>query len=183
MDEELECMGRHEVWDLVPYPKDKNIIRSKWIYSIKMNPDTKKPKYKARLVAMGCAQRPGFDYDETFTPVARIESIRLLLSIAAEGKKGVKMYDVKTAFLHGVLKEEIYMKAPDGYGHRENTVCKLKRSIYGLKQAGKCWNEYLTEVMTKSGMCQSKEDQCLFYKLEGKRFLYSAIHVDDTLMK
>lgn len=182
MDEEMECIKRHEVWDIVPCPKDKKIIRSKWIYSLKENPGTKEPRYKARLVAVGCTQRPGFDYGETFAPVARIESIRLLLSIAAEKGKRVKMYDVKTAFLHGELKDEIYMKTPDGYGHKENTVCKLKKSIYGLKQAGKCWNECLTGVMIKSGMCQSKEDQCLFYKIEGQKFLYCAIYVDDMVV-
>lgn len=179
MDEEIECMKRHRVWDVVYRPKDKKIISSKWIYSIKENPDTRRLRYKARLVAVGCAQRPGYDHGETFAPVARIESIRLLLSIAAERHKKVKMYDVKTVFLHGKLDNEIYMKAPDGYEYGENTVCRLKKSIYGLKQAGKCWNEYLTEVMLKSGMCQSMEDPCIFYKSEGQKFLYCGIHVDD----
>ena len=133
------------------------------------------------MVAVGCAQRPGYDHGEIFAPVALIESIRLLLSIAAEREKRVKMYDVKTAFLHGKLDNEIYMKTPDGYEYEENTVCKLKKSIHSLKQAGMCWNEYLTEVMIKSGMCQSQEDPCIFYKSEGQKFLYW-IHVDDMVI-
>ena len=139
------------------------------------------------MVAVGCAQRPGYDHGEIFAPVALIESIRLLLSIAAEREKRVKMYDVKTAFLHGKLDNEIYMKTPDGYEYEENTVCKLKKSIHSLKQAGMCWNEYLTEVMIKSGMCQSQEDPCIFYKSEGQKLLckiklYCGILVDDMVI-
>lgn len=90
------------------------------------------------MVAVGCAQRSGYDHGETFISVTRVESIRLLLSIAADRYKRVRMYDVKTAFLHGKLDNEIYMKAPDGYEYGENIVCELKKSIYGLKQAEKC---------------------------------------------
>lgn len=134
------------------------------------------------MVAVGCAQRSGYDHSETFIPVTRVESIRLLLSIASDRHKRVRMYDVKTAFLHGKLDNEIYMKAPDGYEYGENIVCKLKKSIYGLNQAEKCWNEYLTEVMLKRGMCQLLEDPCIFYKSEGQKFLYCGIHVDDMVI-
>ena len=187
MDEETECMNKHGVWDVVCRPENKKIIGSKWVYSIKKNPDTKRLRYKARLVSVGCAQCPSYDHGETFAPVARIESIRLLLSIAAERHKRVRMYDVKTAFLHGKLNNEIYMKTLDGYEFGENTVCRLKKSTYGLKQAGKCWNEYLTEVMLKSRMCQSMKDPCIFYKSEGQKLLckiklYCGILVDDMVI-
>ena len=93
----------------------------------------------------------------------------------------MKIYDVKTAYLHGKLKEEIYMELPDGIQENHEKVCKLKRSIYGLKQAGKCWNEFLTEIMIKCGMKYSKEDPCLFYAIEKNRFVYCGIHVDDMI--
>lgn len=110
-------------------------------------------RYKARIVAIGCGQRPEFAYSETFAPVVRIETIRLLFSISAEIGRKIKMHDVKTAFLHGVLREDVYMELPKGYERNKDEVCKLKKSIYGLKQAGKCWNEYLTEILMKNGLC------------------------------
>lgn len=139
--DELGSMKKHKVWDIVSRPKDKRIIKSKWIFNIKEDPSTGQRRYKARLVALGCGQRPGVDYQETFAPVVRTETIRLLFSISAQKHKKVKTHDVRTAFLHGALEEDIFMELPDGLqGYREH-VCKLKKSIYGLKQARRYWND------------------------------------------
>lgn len=132
MDEELASMKKYDVWDITLRPADKKVIKSKWIYSLKENPHSGQRRYKARLVTLGCGQRPGIDYEETFAPVVRIETIRLLLSISAQKGRKVKMYDVETVFLHGRLKEEIFMELPNEY-QGKNQICKLKKSIYGLK--------------------------------------------------
>lgn len=178
MDEELASMKKHDVWDIIPRPKDKKVIKNKWIFNIKENPNGKQRRYKARLVALGCEQRPGLDYEKTFAPVVRIEMIRLLFSISAQIGRKIKIYNVETAFLHGKLKE-IFMELPEGCKNNKNQVCKLKKSIYGLKQAGRCWNEYLTETLIKTGLQQSKEDPCLFYVINGNNFLFCGVHVDD----
>jgi len=179
MKDELDSMKKHKVWDIISRPKGKKVIKCKWIFDNKQDPSTGRQRYKARLVASGCGQRPGVDYEETFAPVVRTETIRLLFSISAQ--KGVKMkiYDVRTAFLHGILKEEIYMEILDGVKVEGDKICKLRKSIYGLKQAGRCWNEHLTKVLERCGLKQSKEDPCLFYAKEDNKFLYCGIHVDD----
>jgi len=179
INEELISMKKHEVWDTVSRPKDKRVIKCKWIFDIKEDPNTGQQRYKARLVALGCGQRPGVDYGETFAPVVRTETVRLLFNISAQENRMIKIYDIKTAFLHGNIREEIFMELPDGLRDNKGQVCKLKKSIYGLKQAGKCWNEFLTDVLIRCGLRQSKEDSCLFYVKEKNRFLYCGIHVDD----
>lgn len=136
--EELTSMKKHGVWDIEPRPKDKRVIKCKWVFDIKEDPKTEQQRYKARLVAQGCGQHPGVDYGETFAPIVRIETIRLLFSISAQENRKMKIYDVKTAFLHGRLEEEIFMELPDGLQVNKEQVCKLKKSIYGLKQTGRC---------------------------------------------
>lgn len=174
-------MKKHKVWDIVSRPKDKRIIKTKWIFNIKEDPSTGQRHYKARLVALGCGQRSGVDYQETFAPVVRTETIRLLFSISAQKHKKVKTHDVRTTFLHGTLEEDIFMELLDGLqGYREH-VCKLKKSIYGLKQAGRCWNDFLTGILIKCGLRESKEDPCLFYAKDEDKFIYCAVHVDDMI--
>lgn len=120
MNEELPSMKKHDVLDIVPRPNNKKVIKNKWVFSKKENPNTGQQIYKARLVALGCGQRPGLDYEETFAPVVRIETIRLLFSISAQKERKLKIYDVETAFLHGRLKEEIFMELPDGYRNNQD---------------------------------------------------------------
>ncbi|MCI15414.1 putative reverse transcriptase (RNA-dependent DNA polymerase), partial [Trifolium medium] len=137
MQEELNQFQRNDVWTLVPKPKSKNIIGTKWVYRNKLNEQGEVVRNKARLVAQGYSQQEGIDFTETFAPVARLEAIRLLLSYAVN--HGITLYqmDVKSAFLNGVISEEVYVKQPLGF---EDLTCpehvfKLKKSLYGLKQA------------------------------------------------
>ena len=134
MCNEMDALEKNDTWDLVQLPKGKNMVGCRWVYAIKTNLDGSISRYKARLVAKGYSQAYGIDYGEKFSPVARMTSIRLFLSIATT--KGWTLYqlDVSNAFLHGTLDEEVYMEQPPGFvaqGELGNLVCKLKKSIYG----------------------------------------------------
>ena len=135
MDEEMDSLDKNEAWKLVRLPARIKFIGSKWIFKNKLNADGKVDKYKARLVAKGYSQVEGIDFGEIFSPVAKLTSIRFLLSIAAAFDLEVEQMDVKTAFLHGDLEEEIYMKQPEGFivKGKNELVCKLKKSLYGTK--------------------------------------------------
>ncbi|WJX78107.1 hypothetical protein P8452_61361 [Trifolium repens] len=149
MQEELNQFQRNDVWDLVPRPTHKNIIGTKWVFRNKMNEQGEVVRNKARLVAQGYSQQEGIDFTETFAPVARLEAIRLLLSYAVNN--GITLYqmDVKSAFLNGVISEEVYVKQPPGFEDLKNPeyVYKLKKSLYGLKQAPRAWYERLSNFL------------------------------------
>ena len=142
----------------------------------------------ARLVAQGYSQQQGVDYNEVFAPVTRANSIRVILSIANALNMEIHQMDVKTAFLNGRLDEEIYMKQPKGYIENEHPdyVCKLQRSLYGLKQAARCWNGVIGKYFKDSGYIQNRADPCVFVKKiirnGKKRTMIIAIHVDDLIL-
>jgi hypothetical protein len=135
MDEELDQIKKNDTWELVPRPKDKNVINKKWVYKNKLNEDRYITRSKARLVCKGYAQVEGIDCEETFSPVARMEAIRLLLAYACS--KNIKVYhmDVKSSFLNGELEEEVYIEQQEGFQLSENVeyVCKLKKALYSPK--------------------------------------------------
>jgi hypothetical protein len=136
MNEEYLSLMENNTWDLVPLPKGRKLVRCKWVYRTKYASDGSIERHKARLVAKGFSQVEGIDYNETFAPVAKMNSIRLVLALAASHKWEVHQMDVKSTFLHGDLKEEIYMEQPLGYIQNDSSlVCRLKKSLYGLKQA------------------------------------------------
>lgn len=182
MDNEISSLKDNETWEMVDLPKGRKSIPCKWVYRIKTGPDGSIEKYKARLVIKGYSQRKGLDYEETFSPVAKTSTIRAVLSIAAQENLSISQFDVSTAFLYGKLKEEIYMKPPEGYSNNNGKVCKLKRSLYGLKQAPRCWNNTITEYILEIGFKQSESDPCLFKRGEGKHKLILALYVDDGLI-
>ena len=140
MEKEMASLQTNEVWDLVELPKDRKAVGSKWIFRVKTNADGTVERHKARLVAQGFSQKFGDEYDETFCPVVRFESVRTIIALAAQHGLKLHQMDVTTAFLNGELKEEIYMKQPEGFiaKGKEHLVCKLNRSIYGLKQSPRC---------------------------------------------
>jgi hypothetical protein len=141
MIEEYQSIIKNDVWDVVPRPKEKSVVSSKWIYKTKHSADGSIEKYKARFVARGFSQKEGIDYEETFSPVVRYTSIRAILAIVAVMKWKVHQMDVKTTFLNGVVEEEVYVEQPQGFEthDRETHVCRLKKALYGLKQAPRAW--------------------------------------------
>ena len=180
MEKEMESLQANEVWDLVKLPKDRKAVGSKWVYKTKKSANKEIERHKARLVAQGYTQKPGQDYDETFSPVVRFESLRMVIALAIQNGLKLHQMDVTTAFLNGELKEEVYMKQPEGYvvKGKEDLVCKLRKSIYGLKQSPRCWNSALDDYL---GFVQAAGDPCLYMSTEGEMFLI-AIYVDDILL-
>ncbi|WJX56460.1 hypothetical protein P8452_42120 [Trifolium repens] len=168
MQEELNQFERSEVWDLVPRPEDVNVIGTKWVYKNKSDENGTVTRNKARLVAQGYTQIEGLDFDETFAPVARLESIRLLLGVACILKFKLYQMDVKSAFLNGYLQEEVYVEQPKGFVDPEhpNYVYKLKKALYGLKQAPRAWYERLTQFLEEQGYRKGGSDKTLFVKEE-----------------
>lgn len=143
MQEELTALYSNNTWRLVPHPSNTNIIGSKWEYRIKYNEDGLINRFKARFVARGFTQVPGLDYDETFSPVIKPTTIRIVLSLAVVSQWTIKQLDVKNAFLHCFLKETMYMEQPPCFVNLTfpNHVCLLNKSLYGLKQAPHAWFE------------------------------------------
>ncbi|UYV74758.1 hypothetical protein LAZ67_12000832 [Cordylochernes scorpioides] len=183
MNEELNSLEKNNVWELTPLPKDKKIIGCKWTYKQKLNSKGEIERYKARLVAKGFNQKFGRDYEETFAPIVKHSIIRAFL--AASVYKGMKVnhLDVKTAFLHGDLDKELYMELPEGLHTKQtNKVCKLKKAIYGLKQAGRSWNTKIASTLIKNNFKQSLVDPCLFTKNEENHSIYLILYVDDMLL-
>jgi hypothetical protein len=137
MDKEHEALLKNNTWHLVPRPKDKNIVGCKWVYKVKHKADGTVERYKAQLVAKGFKQQYGIDYEESFSPVVKAATIRLILSIAVSKGWSLRQLDVQNAFLHGILEEDVYMQQPPGYVDKIHPtyVCKLDKALYSLKQA------------------------------------------------
>ncbi|MCO5582384.1 hypothetical protein L7F22_036279 [Adiantum nelumboides] len=156
MEEEMVALDVNETWELVPLPEGKKSIGCKWVYKVKHNADGSISRYKARLVAKGYAQTYGIDYEETFSPVAKMAIVHAVIVVAASKGWLLHQMDVKNAFLHGDLQEEVYMEQPQGYEEVKHPghVCKLKKALYGLKQAPRAWHARIasTGLPTKSEM-------------------------------
>jgi hypothetical protein len=131
--EEYQSIIKNDIWEIVPRPKSKDVVSSKWLFKIKHPADESIEKHKARFVACGFSQKEGIDYEETFSPVARYTSIRTIIALAAKMKWKLHQMDVKTAFLNGVIEEEVYIEKPQGFEveDRKSHVCKLKKALYG----------------------------------------------------
>ncbi|KAJ9556652.1 hypothetical protein OSB04_011266 [Centaurea solstitialis] len=183
MQEELLQFKRNKVYRLVPRPQDKSIIKTKWIFRNKKDESGLIVRNKARLVAKGYSQQEGIDYDETFAPVARIEAIRIFLVYAAHKNIKVFQMDVKSAFLNGVLHEEVYIEQPEGFVDPDfpDHVCILDKALYGLKQAPRAWYETLTNHLLSKGFKRGTIDTTLFLKKEGDDLLLVQIYVDDII--
>ncbi|KAK1397946.1 hypothetical protein POM88_007809 [Heracleum sosnowskyi] len=183
MQEELNEFERNEVWKLVPRPKNRSIVGTKWIFKNKTDSDGVIIRNKARLVAKGYSQQEGIDYDETFAPVARLEAIRIFLAYAEHKKFKVFQMDVKSAFLNGELEEEVYVEQPPGFINPKypDHVYRLDKALYGLKQAPRAWYETLALFLLESGFKRGAIDKTLFYLNHGKDLLLVQIYVDDII--
>ena len=166
MEEEMESLKENQVWDLVDLPSNRKAIGNKWVLKIKRKADGSIERYKARLVAKGYTQLEGIDYEVTFSPVVKFASIRLILSLVAHFDLELHQMDVKTTFLNGELNEEIYMEKPIGFviQSQEHKVCKLNRSIYGLKQSSRQWYWKFHNEITLCDFTMIDEDHCVYVK-------------------
>ena len=163
---EMEALEKSKTWALVPLPKGKKTVGCRWVFSIKHKANGSIERYKARLVAKGYTQKYGIDYQETFSPVAKLNTVRVLLSPAANLNWSLHQFDVKNAFLHGDLDEEVYMDIPPRYTTSSKTevMCKLQKALYGLKQSLRTWFGQFSLAMRKYCFTQSNSVHTLFLK-------------------
>ena len=183
MEKEMKSLQENEVWDLVELPRGRKPVGSKWVFKVKTDEDGNVEHYKARLVAQGFTQKFGADYDETFCPVVRLESIRTLIALSVQHGFQLHQVDVTTAFLNGKLEEEVFMKQPEGFVAKgqKHLVCQLKKSVYGLKQSPHCWNIALDKHLKGIGFAQVESDPCIYRTSSGEPF-FIGVYVDDIVM-
>eukprot|EP00253_Pinus_taeda_P014032 PITA_14032 len=183
MNEEIGAIEKSKTWELVDLPKGKDAIGVKWVYKTKSNAEGKIDRNKARLVVKGYKQQQGKDYDETFAPVARMETVRTVLSTVAQHKWEIYQMDVKSAFLNGVLKEEAYVEQPPGYevDGQEHKACKLKKALYGLKQAPRAWYNRIDAYLIENGFDKCDGEPTLYIKENDGKILIVVLYVDDLI--
>ncbi|KAH9708912.1 retrovirus-related pol polyprotein from transposon TNT 1-94-like protein [Citrus sinensis] len=185
MQEEIEALHKNKTWELVPLPRGRKAIGNKWVYKIKRDGNDQMERYRARLVVKGYAQKEGIDFNEIFSPVVRLTTVRVVLAMCATLDLHFEQLDVKTAFLHGELEEEIYMLQPKGFAEigNENLVCRLNKSLYGLKQAPRCWYKRFDSFIMSLGYNRLSSDHCAYYKrFEDNDFIILLLYVDDMLV-
>jgi hypothetical protein len=184
MDSEIQAIERKNTWELTELPRGAKVIGVKWIYKTKVNEKGEIEKHKARLVAKGYSQKYGIDYKEVFAPVARWDTIRCILAMAALREWSVFQLDVKSAFLHGELIETVYVEQPLGYVKKgaENKVYKLHKALYGLKQAPRAWYSKIEQYFTSEGFEKCPYEHTLFVKYDDKgNWLIVSLYVDDLI--
>ncbi|KAL8107926.1 hypothetical protein AgCh_024361 [Apium graveolens] len=184
MDDEINALMRNNTWILTPFKPSMNVIGCKWVFRVKRKSDGSLDRYKARLVAKGFNQKEGIDYYDTFSPVVKPCTIRMILSLSVSRKWPIHQLDVQNAFLHGNLNEEVYMRQPPGYIDQRfpDYVCKLIKSIYGLKQASRTWYQRLSSYLLEIGFISSKVDSSLFILNGHSGTAYMLVYVDDIIV-
>ncbi|CAO2193121.1 unnamed protein product [Urochloa humidicola] len=184
MKTEMDAVEKNRTWELADLPPGHRAISLKWVYKLKKDEAGAVIKYKARLVARGFVQQEGVDFDDAFAPVARMESVRLLLALAAQEGWRVHHMDVKSAFLNGDLKEEVYVQQPSGFviPGMEGKVCRLRKALYGLRQAPRAWNTKLDATLRKMGFEQSPHDAAVYRRGRGGSSLLVGVYVDDLII-
>ncbi|GKA46313.1 retrovirus-related pol polyprotein from transposon TNT 1-94 [Tanacetum coccineum] len=183
MQDELNQFERLQVWELVPRPEGKNIIALKWLWKNKCDAENIVVRNKTRLVAKGYRQEEGIDFEESFAPVARLEAVRMFIAYAAHKNITIFQMDVKTAFLNGPLKEEVYVSQPEGFIDPEfpDHVYRLKKALYGLKQAPRAWYDKLSSFLIQHGFTKGIVDPTLFTRRHGEDILLVQVYVDDII--
>jgi hypothetical protein len=184
MELEYQALLKNDTWTLVPPKPGVNIIDCKWVFKVKKHADGSIERYKARLVAKGFKQRYGLDYEDTFSPVVKPTTIRVLLSLAVTRGWSLRQLDVQNAFLHGVLDEEVYMRQPPGFADpdRPAHLCRLVKALYGLKQAPRAWHARLGTALRALGFIPSTTDTSLFLFQRPQVTMYILVYVDDIIL-
>ncbi|KAE8703963.1 hypothetical protein F3Y22_tig00110462pilonHSYRG00425 [Hibiscus syriacus] len=185
IQEEIEALHKNNTWDLVPLPQGRKPIGNKWVFKIKRNGDDQVERYRARLVVKGYAQKEGIDFNEIFSPVVRLTTVRVVLAMCTTLDLHLEKLDVKTSFLHGNLEEEIYMLQPKGFEEKEkkNLVCMLNKSLYGLKQVPRCWYKRFDSFIMCLGYNRLNAYPCAYFKRSGDNdFVILLLYVDDMLV-
>jgi hypothetical protein len=184
MVEEIESLHKNETWDLVKLPNGRKTINRKWVFKKKLNVAGQVDKFKDPMVAKGYSQIKGVDFGEIFSHIEKLTSIKVLMSLVVVFDLEIEKIDVNIVFLHGDLEEEIYMKQPEGFVVKEKKelVCKLKISLYDLKQSPRMWYQNFGKYILSLGFVRSKVDHCVYSKKEGGHFIYVTLYVDDMLL-
>jgi hypothetical protein len=184
MEEEMNSIVENDTWDLADLPAGQKAIGLKWVFKVKKDPQGKVLRHKARLVAKGYAQKQGIDFDEVFAPVARMDTVRLLLALAAHQHWQVHHMDVKSAFLNGELVEQVYVQQPTGFVDKgsQHKVLRLRKALYGLRQAPRAWNSKLDASLTSLGFEKCPLEHALYRKGDSNTFLLVGVYVDDLII-
>ena len=181
MEDEMKALEDHDTYDIIPRPKERSVVGGRWVFAIKEGLNSQET-FKARYVAKGYSQVQNVDYCETFSPTARMTSVRMLMDIAVQGNMIVHQMDVKTAYLNAKIDCEIYVEQPEGFIKNNNHVFKLKKSLYGLKQSGRNWNNLLHTFLTGKNFIQSLSDHCVYVKHENNASVIMLVWVDDLII-
>nr|ABE88097.1 Reverse transcriptase (RNA-dependent DNA polymerase) [Medicago truncatula] len=183
MQSEITALEQTGTWKIVDLPPAVKPIGCRWIFKIKHNVDGSIERYKARLVAKGYNQIEGLDYFDTYSPVAKLTTVRFIIALASINHWHLHQFDVNNAFLHGELQEDVYMIIPPGVPHsHQDEVCKLNKSLYGLQQASMKWYEKLTNILISTGYKQAASDASLFIKHTHSSFTILLVYVDDVIL-
>lgn len=184
MEEEMASIYKLDTWDIVPQEQARNVVKCKWVFRIKYTQNGEIDRYKARLVAKEFQQRPGIDYTETFSPVVKPATIRTLLSLAVSQNWSLRQLDIVNAFLQGTLQEQVYMYQPPGFKNMNfpTHVCRLKKAIYGLRQASRAWYTELANYLLGLGFSRCVSDASLFILHHSVNPIYLVVYVDDIII-
>jgi hypothetical protein len=184
MQEEYVALLANHTWDLLPCPPGTNVVTGKWLFRHKLTSDGSLDRYKARWVLRGFTQCPGVDYDETFSPAVKFATVRTILSLALSRDWVIHQLNVKNAFLHGTLTETVYCNQPTGFvdADRPDLVCRLNRSLYGLKQALRAWYSRFASYLASIDFTEAKSDTSLFIYRRGDDTVYLLPYVDDIVL-
>jgi hypothetical protein len=184
MTEEHHSIMKNDVWEIVPRPKEKSVVTSKWVYKIKHAADESVDKYKSRFIVIGFYQKEGEDYDETFSLISRYTSIRDIISLIASMGWSLHQMDVKTTFLNGAIEEEVYIEQPQGFEvhSRDTHVFILKKYLYGLKQAPRAWYARINNYLMRLGFSKSHANPNIYYKVVNNAPMILLLYVDDIFL-
>lgn len=181
IDREMQTLEENNTWEICDVPENQKVVSSKWVFKIKRDSQNF-PQYKARLVARGFEQDDILDLNDCYAPVARLSTIRLFIAIATKLNLPIVQMDVTGAFLYGNINENVYVSLPEGAYSGKNSIVKLNKSLYGLKNSPKCWNIKFNDVMLKEGFVRSNCDSCLYTKCTDSNQIYLLLYVDDVLI-